>query len=199
MVLEQNLFPLHDGLRKQVWFHALSLRKQHPKSDIQIINIAQGNRVQDEISIIGRRWWNMFFFRTDILHYFGSPSPIVAGLLLFSGYKKAFLSITDGAVSEFWKSVFSRQSVFLIRRKVSRIFYFTEYQRNILATYFDTSILCRVLPYIEHFTPIKEKSPHPRLLFMSHLSKHKGIDVVLEAYVRVLSRYPNLELVVADS
>jgi len=200
LALEQNLLPLNDGIRKQVWFHAKELKKLNPKLEIEIINISNSkSHKRDGIKIINKNKINFYFNKCDILHYFGCPSPIVYLLLKFARFKKFFITMCDGDLCSFWNSNYSKLSLKGINKYASQIHLYTKYQKEKAAQFFQKEKIKIIQPYFENYKKIGNKSKNPSLLFMSHLSPIKGIDIVLKSYKNLINKYPNLELTIADS
>jgi len=199
IALEQNLFPLVDGLRKQAFFHANTLKKIDSSLDVNLLTINSNRPLTNlNFTLDNKSYFSFYFVKTDILHYFGTPSPILYLLLKFAKFKKFYLTLTDGELGCFWESPLSRLCGNLLNKLDCKIFVHTNYQKKIAKKYFKNKIEL-IEPFIESYSQVSKKSKNPRLLFMSHLSKFKGFDLVIDSYSKLLSSFPKLELVVADS
>jgi len=196
------IFPLVEGCRKQVWLHALELKKR--KYDVEILcfnkRILQKNStsMQKGINITSFSKLRPPKIKTDILHIFGSVSPDLIPIIKKAKFKSLFLSIFDGNLCKFWESPFSRIAYKTIKNKISMVFVQTNYQKKLASKFFQNiKILPPLIPKIKHTNAKPNKTPI--ILFMSHLSKYKGIYVLLKAFKKVIEKIPNAKLVIADS
>jgi glycosyltransferase involved in cell wall biosynthesis len=200
IVLFQDLrFPLAEGLRKQAWWLAQALNDKY-----QVTVYARGSglgkreRVVEGIKIIDLPRWR-YWIAADIIHVVGCPNPDMAVLLRRSRCKKLFVSIFDGALCRFWESWFSRLALKDLKRSASRIFVQTRHQQAIAERFFAPGQVAILPPLIPHLKRKGPKAKRPTLLFMSHLSPHKGIHEVLKAYADLIAKGGKMTLVIADS
>ena len=176
------------------------MKQQYPDNEIEIRFIGKGKKYTKEgitivpCTIVKRGW-----FRSDVIHYFGQPSPFVYLLLRIASYKKCYMTMMDGDVWRFRESHRSKLSLPLIKKNIAKIYLYTRHQYNLLQQHVDQHIIDYSFPLIPEYKPKKKKSPHPRILFMSHFSKHKWIYELLNAYTKLLKSISDIELVVANS
>ena len=200
-IIEKDLnFPLIEWLRKEVFLYAETLKKLKPHYDITIVNLNKWKNVNiNWIKIVNKNIFNIYFNKSDIIHYFWQPSAFLTLILLFSKFNKFYINILDWEAWHFWKSIFSKTSINLINRHANNIFIQTKHQYSFIKNYFSKNKIKFLSPLIPNYKQICKKNKNPTLFFMWHFSKYKWIYEQLKAYEKLIKKYPKLEFVIANS
>ncbi|MDH3892454.1 MAG: glycosyltransferase family 1 protein [candidate division Zixibacteria bacterium] len=200
-------FPLAEAARKQLFETARCHRADG--HDVRIL-IVTGNLnrefVEEGIPIRLTTKRNLMRLGpwcrlSDGVHYFGTVGWIALIVALLMRSRTRTLTATDGGL-------FSTGGRVGLRRWLARRFHrcyqqfhtYTEYQRELLLALspcFKTK-LKTVRPILMEppVTPT-EKAKQPTILYMGHLSKFKGVDIVMKVFRALAHELPNLNLTLA--
>ena len=196
-------FPLVEGVRQQAWMLASAMQKQGHQVTIISTSSKKNNRrtmVKEGITI---RYGNPFSIskcKTDLLHYISHPSPLIIPLLYRAKAKRQIMTMYDGALNGFWKRWWDFITSSLVEKKVDTVTLQTDFQRKILQkTRLKKMPLREIPPLIPLFKRTAKREKDPTLLFMSHLSKYKGIEEVLLSFSQARKEIKNLRLVICNS
>tara|TARA_Y100000310_G_C20589446_1_gene767185 strand:- start:396 stop:1385 length:990 start_codon:yes stop_codon:yes gene_type:complete len=193
-------FPLVEGIRKQAWWMALSMK--HRGYEVEIVSTSKKKEVieKEGITIRYGSAVDISNVKTDILHYLSHPSPLIVPLLMRAKAKKQVMTIFGGNLHGFWKRSWDRVVSRLVRKNVSLVMVQTKFQRELLKSTrlekLPVTVLPPLIPQVHRTTYPSERAS---LLFMSHLSPFKGVDEVLRAFVVLRRKFKNLQLVICDS
>lgn len=193
-------FPLVEGVRKQAWMLACAMRQQGHQVTILSTSDKARTIIKEGIKIQYGNPFQISNCNTDILHYINHPSPLIVPLLVRAKAKKQIMTMYDGALNGFWKRWWDFIISSLVKTKIDTITLQTTFQRNILQeTRLKKMPLLVILPLISSFKRTVKRDKNPTLLFMSHLSKYKGIEETLLAFSTARREVANLRLVICDS
>lgn len=203
-IFEDFKFPLCEAQRKQLWWLAkhLALRGHSVRAICFCKSCKKAEKFCREnveiVKVPKNRIW-AYRIKTEIIHYVGPLGVRTVAMLLLSKYRRAFVTIPEGNVlGSYCKSSFALITK-IIKARISKIFIFTDFQSAILQKYIRPDRIQKIAPYFEFEKKDATRSDKPRLLFMSHLSAFKGINEVIDAFVKLKEKYPDLELIIADS
>lgn len=189
-------FPLTEGVRKQVFWHAKLMKKQGHSVEIRYLG-KKRNYTIDGIKFFSGNAWRISKLSTNILHFFNAPNPLMIPFLLQAEYEKIFLSIYDGELSVFWTSKPSYISYKLLKNKISAVFVQTMYQARKSKKFFSkTRILPPLMPQMKQSA---QKTKHPSILFMSQFSSYKGIELLIKSFLNISEKYKDAELILANN
>ena len=202
-------FPLAEAARKQLFATAQRCRDDGHEVRLLIVTPNLNSQfVQEGIPVRLSTKWNLIRLgpwcrRLNSVHYFGTIGLIALIIAMLMRSRTRIFTATDGGV-------FSTGGRAGIRRWLGRWFHrcyqqyqvYTDYQRDLLTALSPhyKSRLKKVQPIlIEPPTTPMQKTEHPTILYMGHLSRFKGVDIVMNVF-RVLAReMPHLKLILASN
>lgn len=202
-------FPLAEAARKQLFETAQ--RRRSDGHEVRIL-VATPNLnkqfVQDGIPIKLTTKWNLIRLgpwcrRSDSVHYFGTIGLIALIISMLMRSRNRIFTATDG-------SVFSTGGRAGLRRWLGHWFHecyqqfqiYTDHQRELLVTLSPQygAKLKKVRPILlEPPATPPQKTEHPTILYMGHLSRFKGVDIVMEVFRTLAPEMPDLKLVLASN
>lgn len=195
--IDTFIFPLHEATRKQLWWEAL--QQQHMGYSVEILIVNGGNNHFENngiiISYVSLK--QLIRIKTDILHCLtGSISQGIMFLALAKANYR-ILTLTDGAMFGPNKHFFRKciLKICLIYFDECRVY--SKYQKYLL----NSKKIMIVKPHLP-IIKIPEgvcKNNFPSVLYMGHLSKEKGFDIIIPAMKRILHDYPNLIFTIANN
>ncbi len=206
---EDFSFPLAEAARKQLWAEAKMLRDCGKRVEVLIVTPGRRDEsVHDGIPLrqVLRRDIPLlagYLSRFDLIHYWGTTGLVALAISVVAPFKKKIFTSTDG-------SVFSTGDNASRRRFLARFLFdfydqfrvFTQYQMSVflgVSRRYERKLALRA-PLLEEKAAVQaEKNSNPTLLYMGHLSRFKGVDVVFQVFERLLPEFPDLELVIADN
>ncbi|GEM_PF-5330056 len=194
-------FPIVEGVRKEAWWMAQEMKKRGHQVEIVSTSSKRKETIEkDGIKIKYANLLDISSCQTDILHYISHPTPLIVPLLLRAKAKTQVMTMFDGGLNGFWKRSWDVLVSNLVMQKVSKVTLQTQYQFNLLQKTRLRKLSCQIIPpLIPQLTVSAKKTKEPTLLFMSHLSKEKGIGDVLKAFEIVRGQKPNTKLIICDS
>ena len=202
-------FPLAEAARKQLFETAR--RHRDEGHDVRILIVTPNlNRqfVQEGIPVRLTTKWSLIRLGSwcrlsDSVHYFGTIGMIALMIALLMRSRTRTLTATDGGI-------FSIGGRVGLRRWLGRWFHwcyqwfqtYTEYQRELLVAlspHYESKVK-KVRPIlIESPATSTQKLDHPTILYMGHLSRFKGVDIVMEVFRALAHEMPRLKLILASN
>lgn len=192
-------FPLMEGIRKQAFWLAKEMKKLGHNVTIISTSSKKGIIIKDGIKIIYGSPLSIRKQKTGIMHYLVHPTPYIIPLLLCTKAKKSILTFFGGKLNIFYKHIWSKPMIWLVNKKINIITAQTDYQLNLIRKTGLKKPVKLIMPLIKRFKRKEKKSAQPTILFMSHLSKVKGILDLLNAFKIVKKEIKNAKLVIAKS
>jgi len=206
---EDFAFPLAEAVRKQIFGEACNLHDSDNEAHILIVSHGEPySTVVDGINIRLVRKLDLlkmigYFAGFDAIQYWGVVGLVALMIALLAPGKTKTLTTTDGGALATGK----RAS---LRKLLARSFYvfydefrvFTAYQKNIFLAISEryAGKLVTVQPHLEDLPDLKgQKNQHLSLLYMGHLSRFKGADIVLRVFENLSKETPDIRLVIADN
>jgi glycosyltransferase involved in cell wall biosynthesis len=197
-------FPLREATRKQVWWLALKLKNEYQQVKILLLsneyagNITKSNGI--EIQTISYHQLPLFKFGTGPIHFVNgciSNKLIISYIRLFFLKNVRLLTLTDGDIYGDGIKAIKKAMPKVLSLIFQRIFVFSLYQKK----QFGVSSVCVIRPImpIINMDHKKNKNLHPTLLYMGHLSRYKGVQLIIDAFEICISTFPTLELVIANN
>lgn len=191
-------FPLREATRKEVWWEAEKRKEEGYDVSVNVVgalgqpSIAEINGIK--LYFIGNR--QIASLKADVIHCLTGSVSIWLPLFKMSKASRKILTLTDG-----W--MLSNSRIWLRRIIAKRLFsYFdtvsvySEYQKRILNDK-RVTITKPHLPLL--LIPNVRKSKTPTVLYMGHISKSKGFDIIVPAMRNVLSENSQVQFVVANN
>lgn len=202
-------FPLAEAARKQLFETARRLRDDGLDVRILIVTPNQNEQfVQEDIPIRLTTKRNLVRLgpwcrRSDHVTYFGTIGLIALIIATLMRSRTRTFTATDGGV-------FSTGGRVGLRRWMARWFHrhyqqfqiYTEHQRELLVALSPHygSKLKKIRPIlIEPPSTPSQKTEHPTILYMGHLSRFKGVDIVMEVFRALAREMPHLKLIFASN
>ena len=207
---EDFSFPLAEAARKQIFYRALTYIREGDQASILIIT----PNIEDEFEQAGvtiqlttrnglyrKRW---LLREADRVEYWGTTGLIALkiGMLSRAGNKR--LIVTDGGVvstgarANLRKLAASRLTSFY-----DEIDLFTDYQLKLLHKMLPSGYhrrINKIKPIVELVRrPAIERAAEPTILYMGHLSRFKGVDLLLKLFEDLLPERPKLRLVLCHN
>lgn len=207
---EDFSFPLAEAARKQIFYRARTYQQEGDQASILIITPnLEDEFEQDGINIqlttrngLYRKRW--LLRESDRVEYWGTTGLIALkiGMLSRAGNKR--LIVTDGGVV----STGARASLRKLAASRLTSFYdeidvFTEYQRKLLLKMLPKGYhrrINKIKPVVEPVSlPKVERAADPTILYMGHLSRFKGVDLLLKLFEDLLPEQPKLRLILCHN
>lgn len=202
-------FPLAEAARKQLFETARRRRDDGHKVRILVVTPNQNEQfVQEDIPIRLTTKRNLIRLgpwcrRSDHVTYFGTIGLIALIVATLMRSRTRTFTATDGGV-------FSTGGRVGLRRWIGRWFHrryqqfqiYTEHQRELLVALSPhySSKLKKIRPIlIEPPSTPSQKTKHPTILYMGHLSRFKGVDIVMEVFRALTDEMPRLSLILASN
>lgn len=191
-------FPLREATRKEVWWEAEKRKEEGYDVSVYVVGAIGQPQVVDNIGIklyfIGNR--QITSLKADVIHCLTGSISIWLPLFKKIKASRKILTLTDG-----W--MLSSSRIWLRRIIAKRLFsYFdtvsvySEYQKRIL----NDKRVTITKPHLPHLSiPNVKKSKTPTVLYMGHISKSKGFDIIVPAMRNVLSENSQVQFVVANN
>lgn len=202
-------FPLAEAARKQLFETALKYRNDGHEVRILIVTPNLNSQcVREGIPIeLATRWklirLRAWCRRSESVHYFGTIGLIALIVAMLMRSRTRVFTATDGGV-------FSTGGRVGLRRWIGRWFHrcyhqflvYTEHQRDLLlavSSHYSSRIeKARPILLEPPATPI-QKAEQPTILYMGHLSRFKGVDIVMDVFRTLALDMPNLQLILASN
>jgi glycosyltransferase involved in cell wall biosynthesis len=200
-------FPLREGIRKELFWHAINMKKEGYNVEIMCFHKRQDFlkppklEIFNDIPVRSISHLSLPFVKFDILHIFGFLNRYSLSLLLRKRYNKAFMTVFDGGLHNFNSSLLRNKLYLrLIGKFTTKLIVQTKFQKMLLKGSIKQkkiSILPPLFP--DNFKQLENKSKFPSLLFMSSIIPQTGLDKILSFFPDLVKLYPNITLTVADS
>ena len=192
-------FPLVEGIRKQAFWLAKEMKKQG--YDVAIVSTSSKKQtiIRDGVKIIYGNFLSIRKQKTDIMHYLIHPTPYIVPLLLSTKAKKSILTFFGGNLNAFHKHFWTKPMIWLVNKKISIITAQTNNQLKLIKKTGLKPKVKLIMPLMPHFKRNSKKSKEPTILFMSHLSKIKGILDLINAFKILKKQIRDAKLVIAGS
>lgn len=202
-------FPLAEAARKQLFETARQHRDDGHEVRILVVTPNLNRQlVQEGIPILLTTKWNLIRLgswcrRSDNVTYFGTIGLMALIIATLMRSRTRTFTATDGGV-------FSTGGRVGLRRWMARWFHrryqqfqiYTEHQRELLVALSPHygSKLKKIRPILIEppATPLS-KTEHPTILYMGHLSRFKGVDIVMEVFRALTDEMPRLSLILASN
>ncbi len=202
-------FPLAEAARKQLFATACRYRDRGDTAQILVVTRDRhtqfecdgiGIRIIEQNRLISLRHWCRGF---DIIQYFGTTGVIAAAIGWLTRSRPRTLTITDGGVFSTGKNRCRRKRLArLIPRLYDKVEVYTKYQKELLY-----GVSKKYEDRISIIRPMLEDPPSslppvdlvPTIIYLGHLSRFKGVDIVLTVFERLADEIPNLRLTLASN
>jgi len=199
--------PLREGIHKQVLWLAAALSedfdvhvvcmKRHP-----LLSQKTHCKKHEDISIQYVPLLKLINIKTDVLHILQStPSLLSTTILIFSRYKRSFMSFFGGGLVPYLaqnRSIRFKVIKHVITKKTNCLFIQTRHQESAMKNHFNSyKLVAPLMP--ESFSQTESKTEKPSLLFMSQLTRHKNALILFHAFKELQIKYPDIILTIADS
>ena len=206
---EDFRFPLAEAGRKQIFAEAVRLQTEGMEVKIMIVTPRSREKIiHDGIPITLVRKVDLlrrvgYLRGFDSLHFWGTTGVVALMVGLLGRPVPRLFTVTDGGVL----SIGSRAWLRKILARLMPYFYerfdvFTRYQERVLSRIsarYQSRVEMR-LPVLSRVQrPRREKAARPTMLYMGHLSRFKGVDIVVRVFENLLPEFPDLQLVIADN
>lgn len=191
-------FPLREATRKEVWWEAEKRRDDGYDVTVFVVGATGQTTVAEKdgikLAFIGNK--QIPSLKADVIHCLTGSVSIWLPLFKKVKAPRKILTLTDG-----W--MLSNSRIWLRRIIVKRLFkYFdtvsvySKYQKSLLK---DDRVTI-IKPHLPHLTiPNIKKTETPSVLYMGHISKSKGFDIIIPAMRQLLSENPDLHFIVANN
>lgn len=191
------LFPIREGLDRLTWDMAKAVKGKGFDVEIRCMSNKRKVKYIDGICITEDKLLPVSCFKTDIIHFLVHPNPEIIPVLFLARAKRILMTIADGEMGGFWKKWWSPFIIYLIKKKIAKIFVQTQYQKKQLDKLkLDSKI---ILPYIDAIKKKGTRKKPPSLLYMGVPSRQKGFIEMVEAFYKAKKIVNNLKLIIADS
>ena len=194
--VEKFKFPLHEALQKQIWWTAIKYKKLNYEVEIILFVKNQTNYIKNGITVKFIRKYLPFevlCIKNDVLVI---TNVVSYGLLLFYLlFRTKKLILTDGSILT--NSKFRKFISYLLPDCFKKIYVYSKYQKNEI-NFHNVYVISPILPKITN-TNIKASSVIPSIFYMGHLTKVKGVDIILEAYEKILLCGFKYKLILANN
>lgn len=191
-------FPLREATRKEVWWEAEERREEGYDVTIVVVGATRQPAVVEKdgikLTFIGNK--QIVSLKADVIHCLTGSVSI--WLPLFKKVKAPckILTLTDG-----W--MLSNSRIWLRKIVAKRLFrYFdivsvySEFQKRIL----NDNRVTVIEPHLPHLSiPSVKRTKSPTVLYMGHISKSKGFDIIVPAMRNILSENAQIQFVVANN
>ena len=207
---EDFSFPLAEAGRKQTYLRARKIKLSGGDPSILIITPdEQAEFVQNDIPVqlitkkgLYRKRWLLREY--DQIEFWGTTGLVAlkVGMLSRAG-KKIFVATDGGIVSTGPKSRLRRMITGWLTSYYDELVVFTDYQRQILASAIGDRNAAKIISAMPIVKPTPtsriERAGRPTLLYMGHLSRYKGVDLLVKLFEDLLPEWPDLKLVICHN
>ncbi len=192
-------FPVREATRKQIWWLAERIKSEGRFVTIFILNNKHETYNYEGIDIFYTDI-NSFIQRVKTINTFHCINgSVVPSLLDFRKVKSSHkqLTLTDGSM--FWndKLLLRKCIAYLLPFIFQKIFVYSDYQYNRLPNKRNVSIISPLLPSIKK--PNVSKTDYPSVLYMGHISRMKGFDIILPTMELLLQERPDLHFIICNN
>lgn len=207
---EDFSFPLAEAARKQIFLRAKTIKLSGDDPSILIVTPkTQEEFVQNDIPIrlttrkgLYRKRW--LLRESDQIEFWGTTGLIALKVGMFSrAGRKVFVATDGGVVSTGPKSRLRLMIAAQLATFYNELVVFTDYQRQILASAIGRRNAAKIIsarPIVEPTPTLRtERAGRPTLLYMGHLSRYKGVDLLVRLFEDLLPEWPDLKLVICHN
>ena len=213
-IKNENSF--NEGTVKQTLYFSKFLKQKNYEVKVIFPSKNEKKFYKENILYEGKKLKNRIKIETDSLHLFGVPSIEFFLTLQFSKYKKTFLHVFDGEIGAFYNNKLFMLIRKLFFKKIDYIIVNSNYQKKLLLKKSKLSIkekkelekkITILPPFIgiklqnkksKERQNIKSISKNFKILYMSSLKDHKGINLLLNFFKKYKEKN-KLEITIANS
>ncbi|MCK4886665.1 MAG: glycosyltransferase family 4 protein [Planctomycetes bacterium] len=197
-ILDSFQFPLREAIEKQIWWTAEKRRDEGFDVSIILLTNCEKKIEQDGVKIFFKNKKHILKNKLsgDYVHFINNVVSLGLLIVVLSRGHKT-LTLTDGYI---WGQ--SRET---LRKAISKVLplifneiqVYSNYQKKMLKIE-SSEIVQPILPDIKGAGQHK-RCLEPTMLYMGHLSYFKGVDVIVEAFKKLVVDFENLKWVIANN